>query len=49
MVYCLTSNLITADKGHFYQQSSDGIKLLERPKVIEMFNKYMGGVDLADQ
>jgi Transposase IS4 len=48
VVYCLTNNTNTTNIGSCYQCTSEGVKCIERPKVIGMYNTYMGGVDVAD-
>ena len=48
MVYCLTNEINTNDIGHCYRRSQNGRILMERPVAIECYNRYMGGVDLAD-
>jgi DNA polymerase III epsilon subunit-like protein len=49
IVYCLSNNCSNTEKGSCYRRSINGIICLERPKVIEEYNQYMGGVDLADK
>jgi Transposase IS4 len=49
IVYCLTSSIGTDATGVAYKRVSGGCVCIQRPKVIEMYNQYMGGVDLADQ
>jgi Transposase IS4 len=39
----------TTEKGECYRRTAGGITLLERPKVIEEYNQFMGGFDLSDQ
>lgn len=50
MVYCLSSchPTTTESTGSCVRRSSEGLKLLKRPGMIGEYNKYMGGVDLAD-
>ena len=48
IVYCLTNVCSTVTTGSCYRRSAGGIVCLERPSVIGEYNKYMGGVDLAD-
>jgi hypothetical protein len=48
IVYCLTSVDNTNAIGECRRRSSDGIIELPRPQVIDQYNKFMGGVDLAD-
>jgi Transposase IS4 len=49
MVYCLTNSIGTEATGVAYRRVTGGRICIQRPKVIEMYNQYMGGVDLADQ
>ena len=49
IVYCLTNVTPTVGTGSCYRRSTGGRILLERPNVIEEYNRYMGGVDIADQ
>ena len=48
IVYCLTNRTNTNEEGCCYQRSAAGIVCIQRPKVIEYYNTYMGGVDIAD-
>ena len=48
IVYCLTNDTNTMSTDHCHRRSKDGIVQLTRPKVISKYNKYMGGVDVAD-
>jgi hypothetical protein len=48
IVYGLTNECNTLDVGSCYRRSITGIIQLERPRMIEKYNRYMGGVDLAD-
>ena len=48
IVYCFSSNTSTRESDTCYRRSKDGRVLLERPKMIAHYNRYMGGVDLAD-
>lgn len=49
IVYCLTNEADTSASGVCYRRSQGGRIAIERPKVIEEYNRYMGGVDLADK
>jgi Transposase IS4 len=49
MVYCLTNNFSTENYDTCRQRSVGGLLRLNRPSVIGEYNRYMGGVDLADQ
>ena len=48
MVYMLTNNWATTKEGSCRRRSANGIITLNRPDVIEQYNNFMGGVDLAD-
>ena len=48
IVYCLTNDTNTMGTDHCHRRSKNGILQLTRPKVISKYNKYMGGVDVAD-
>ena len=48
IVYCLTNDTNTQDTDHCHRRSKDGLIQLTRPKVISKYNRYMGGVDVAD-
>ena len=48
LVYCLTNNHRTDEIGNCFRRTAGGRICLERPKVIEYYNQYMGGVDVAD-
>jgi Transposase IS4 len=48
IVYCLTSEANTNDIGGCHRRSQVGIICIERPKVVEQYNQFLGGVDLAD-
>ena len=37
------------DKQRRTQSSEEGVEVIQKPKMIEEYNKYMGGVDKADQ
>jgi hypothetical protein len=47
-VYCLSNNCSNNGVESCFRRSQNGIIQIERPKVIGEYNKYMGGVDLAD-
>ena len=49
MVYCLSSCCPTDEVGECHRRSTEGIIKIQRPKIVGEYNKYMGGVDLADQ
>jgi Transposase IS4 len=49
IVYCLTNSIATEGNGSCFRRTSTGRVCIERPLVIGEYNKYMGGVDLADQ
>jgi DNA polymerase III epsilon subunit-like protein len=49
IVYCLTNSIATDKLGVAYRRVTGGRVCIQRPMVIEHYNKYMGGVDLADQ
>jgi Transposase IS4 len=44
----MTSKGNTHNKGTCIRRSQDGLIEIERPELIGDYNKYMGGVDLAD-
>lgn len=49
MLYILTNkNWPTTEVGHFYRPSTGGLICLQRPKVVEDYNRNIGDVDLAD-
>ena len=48
-VYVLTSELSTVEEDICKRRSKQGILDIKRPVCIAQYNKYMGGVDLADQ
>ena len=48
IVYCLTNDSDTKNSNHCHRRSKDGIIEIVRPSVISKYNKYMGGVDVAD-
>lgn len=48
IVYCLTNDTNTRTTDSCYRRSKDGIIEIQRPMVISRYNKYMGGVDVAD-
>ena len=37
------------DKRRRTRLATDGVEVIKKPKIIEEYNKYMGGVDKADQ
>jgi Transposase IS4 len=49
MVYCLTNSIATDNYDTCRRRSTGGLLQLHRPSVIGEYNRYMGGVDLADQ
>jgi Transposase IS4 len=48
MVYCLSNSFGTDNFDSCKRRSSTGLLRLNRPSVIGEYNRYMGGVDLAD-
>ena len=48
IVYALTNCVSTEKYGVCYRRTSQGRICIERPKLIEEYNEFMGGVDLAD-
>jgi DNA polymerase III epsilon subunit-like protein len=48
-VYCLTNDYNTHEIGTCTRRSDHGLLEMARPKVIERYNTFMGGVDLADK
>lgn len=49
MVYILTNkNWPPTEVGHFYRPSTGGLICLQRPKLVEDFNRNIGDVYLAD-
>ena len=48
VVYCITNSTTTVDSDKCFRRSQDGLLEIGRPMVISEYNKYMGGVDLAD-
>jgi hypothetical protein len=48
MVYCLTNDTTTETEDKCMRRVQGGLTQLTRPTVIGKYNKYMGGVDLAD-
>jgi hypothetical protein len=48
IVYCMTNDCNTSQYDDCTRRSKDGLINLRRPLCIAKYNKYMGGVDLAD-
>ena len=48
IVYCLSNKTTTSGSDKCKRRSQGGIIEIDRPKMITNYNKYMGGVDLAD-
>ena len=48
MVYCLSNETTTSGSDQCKRRTKGGIIEIDRPKMITSYNKYMGGVDLAD-
>jgi hypothetical protein len=48
MVYCLSNNTNNFEFDKCSRRGIGGIIKLPRPLSIANYNKYMGGVDLAD-
>lgn len=47
-VYCLSSNCSNNGVESCYRKIQHGSIKIVRPKVIGLYKKYMGGIDLAD-
>ena len=48
IVYCMSNTTSTEGVGECKRRSANGIITIKRPNIIGEYNKYMGGVDLAD-
>ena len=48
IVYCLSNEITTSGSDKCKRRSQGGIIKIDRSKMITNYNKYMGGVDLAD-
>ena len=48
IVYCISNTTNTTEKDKCFRRSREGLVEIVRPKMISEYNKYMGGVDLAD-
>lgn len=48
MVYCITNDTSTVPTDDCRRRGLGGIIIIKRPEVITLYNKYMGGVDVAD-
>ena len=48
ILYCLSNECDSVDFDDCTRRSKNGLITVRRPKCIAEYNKYMGGVDLAD-
>ena len=48
IVYCLSNDTGNIESDTCHRRSKDGLIVIQRPLVISRYNKYMGGVDVAD-
>ena len=48
IVYCLTNETSTEGEDICIRRTKEGLVNLKRPIVVQQYNQYMGGVDLAD-
>ena len=48
IVYCLSNKCNTKETDVCRRRSKEGLLTIARPKMISEYNRYMGGVDLAD-
>jgi len=48
MVYCMTNDTSTIPTDECRRRGFGGIIRIKRPEVISKYNRYMGGVDVAD-
>ena len=48
IVYCMSNESGTVEHDTCQQRSREGLLTLKRPKLISEYNRYMGGVDVAD-
>ena len=47
-MYCLSNECNTKETDVCRRRSKEGLLTIARPKMISEYNRYMGGVDLAD-
>ena len=47
-MYCLSNKCNTKETDVCRRRSKEGLLKIARPKMISEYNRYMGGVDLAD-
>jgi hypothetical protein len=48
VVYFMSNTANTVNVGSCYRRTNYGIKLIQGPAIIGLYNQHMGGVDLAD-
>jgi Transposase IS4 len=48
MVHCLTNDTSTIPLDECRRRGQGGIIVVKRPEVISKYNRYMGGVDVAE-